>query len=168
MERINRPLTIGLEQGVRALAGLLLRLAKRAVRGIDLRQLGLREVVGHRRGQDEVAVREALHEGARAQTIGPLVGEVRLAADEEPRDRRHQVVVDPESAHRVVRRGVDAHRHLVGVVPGDPLVDLEEVSVLLADVVLAQPVDRASEIEIDAVPTRPYATPLVAYLLGGA
>jgi hypothetical protein len=44
-----------------------------------------------------------------------------------------QVVVDPQPAHRVVRGGVDAHRGLVRVLPGDALVHLEQVAVAVGD-----------------------------------
>ena len=94
--------------------------------------------------QDEVAVREPLHQRRRAQPVGAVVGEVRLADRVQPRDRRHQVVVDPQPAHRVVRGGVDAHRHAVGVLAGDALVHLEEVAVAGADDLDAEPRDRVA------------------------
>ena len=54
------------------------------------------------RGKDEIAIGEALHEGAGAETVRAVVGEVGLTDDEQPRQVAHQVVVDPEAAHRVV------------------------------------------------------------------
>ena len=56
----------------------------------------------------------------------------------EPGHVAHQVVVDPEPAHRVVDRGVDPHRHAVRVLAGDALVHLEEVAVALLDHVVAE------------------------------
>ena len=101
-------------------------------------------------GQHEVAVGEALHEGARAEAVGAVVGEVRLAGDEEARDARLEVVVDPQAAHRVVHGGVDAHRHLVGVLARDPLVHVEQVAVLLRDGLGAHPLEGVGEVEVDA------------------
>ena len=79
----------------------------------------------------------------------------------------HQVVIDPEAAHRVVHGRVDSHRHLVGILAGDPLVDLEEIAVLLPDRVEPLPLDGVEQVEIDAVSARPHAAALVADLLGG-
>ena len=72
----------------------------------------LGQVVGDGVRDDEVAVGQALHHRARAEPVGAVVGEVRLADREQARDRRLEPVVDPEAAHRVVRRGVDPHRDL--------------------------------------------------------
>ena len=63
----------------------------------------------------------------------------------------HQLVVDPEPAHRVVRRRVDPHRDRVRVLAGDPLVHLEEVPVALRHDVLPEAADRLGEVEVDAV-----------------
>ena len=97
-----------------------------------------REVVADRVRQHEVAVGEALHERRRAEPVRALVGEVRLAEHEQPGQVAHQVVVDPQPAHRVVDGGIDAHRHDVRVLVGDALVHLEEVAVALLDHVLAR------------------------------
>ncbi len=126
------------------------------------------EVVADRVREDEVAVREALHQRARAEAVRAVVREVRLARDVEARDRGHQVVVHPEPAHRVVRGRVDAHRDLVGVVVRDALVHVEEVAVALADDVLAEAADRVREVEVDAEARLADAAALVADLLGGA
>ena len=128
----------------------------------------VRQVVADRVGDDEVAVGQALHQRARAEAVGAVVGEVGLAEDEQARDVAHQVVVHPEPAHRVVRRRIDAHRHLVGVLAGDLLVHLEEVAVALLDRLLAEPLDGVGEVEVDAVLLRPDAAPLVDHRLGVA
>ena len=99
-----------------------------------------------------------------------MVGEVGLTGDEEALDVGLQVVVDPQATHDVVHGGVDAHRHLVGVLTRDPLVHVEEVVVLLAHRVLAQTLDRVGEVEVDAAAEvadhRAHAATLVADVLG--
>ena len=101
-----------------------------------------REVVADRVREHEVAVGETLHQRRRAEPVRAVVGEVRLAEHEQAGQVAHQVVVDPQPAHRVVDGGVDAHRHLVRVLVGDALVHLEEVAVALLDHVLAEALDR--------------------------
>ena len=91
------------------------------------------EVVADGVGDDEVAVGQPLHQRARAEPVGAVIGEVRLAEHVQAGHVAHQVVVDPEPAHRVVDGGVDAHRDLVGVLVGDLLVHVEQVAVLLLD-----------------------------------
>ena len=110
-----------------------------------------REVLTDRVRQHEVAVREALHQRRRAEPVGTVIGEVRLAEHEQPGHVAHQVVVDPQATHRVVDRRVDAHGDDVRVLAGDALVDLEEVAVALLDDRAPEPLDRLREVEVDAV-----------------
>ena len=58
-----------------------------------------------------------------------MVGEVSFPDSEEPRYGGHQFVVYPDTAHGVVDGGVDHHRSLIGVVVGDLLIHLEEVTI---------------------------------------
>ena len=125
-----------------------------------------REVVGDGGRQHEVAVGEALHERAGTEAVGAVVGEVRLAEHVEAGDVAHQVVVDPEPAHRVVDGGVDAHRHLERVLVGDALVHLEEVVVALGDDAAAEAADGVGEVEVHAVLLRPDAATGVDLALG--
>jgi hypothetical protein len=97
-----------------------------------------------------------------------MVGEVGFAQNEETGQRAHQVVVDPEAAHRVVHGRVDAHRDLVGVLVGDALVHLEEVAVHLAQRGNAEACSGVGEIEVDASASRTHAATLVAHALGSA
>ena len=114
-------------------------------RSLELHAVGARtgagllrsEVVADRVRNDEITVGEALHQRARAKPVGAVIGEVRLAEHEQARDVRHQVIVHPQPAHRVVHGGKDAHRGLVGALGGDLVVDVEEIAVALAHPVLA-------------------------------
>ena len=126
------------------------------------------EIVGNGVRDDEVAVGEALHQGRSAETVGAVHREVGFAEDEEAGEVAHAVVIDPEAAHGVVGGGVDAHRHLVGVLVGDLLVHLEEVAVTLADLVFAEALDRIGKVEIDAAAAGADAAIVVALLFGGA
>ena len=137
----------------------LLRLRERGV--VDRHRLlaeQRREVVADRVRQHEVAVGETLHERRRAEPVRAVVGEVRLAEHEQPGQVAHQVVVDPQPAHRVVDGGVDAHRHVVRVLVGDAVVHLEEVAVALLDHVACprRSID-VGEVEVRAVLQRPDA-----------
>ena len=169
VEPVDRVVAVGPQQPPHALAHLRLGRAERLVRrGQDRLPEQRREVVADRHRQDEVAVRQPLHQRAGAEPVRPVVGEVRLADRVQPGDRGHQVVVDPQAAHRVVGRGVDAHRHAVRVVAGDARVHLEEVPVAGADDRLAEPPDRLREVQVDAVVARPDAVAGVDHALGGA
>ena len=70
-------------------------LVEGVVVGRHLRQLRTREVVGDGVGRDEIAVRQALHQRAGAETVRAVIGEVRLAQHEQARNRALEVVVHP-------------------------------------------------------------------------
>src|SRR6476661_3394406 len=53
------------------------------------------------------------------------------------------------ATHRVVHGGVDAHRHLVGVLARDALVHVEQVAVLLGDGLGAHALQGVGEVEVD-------------------
>ena len=127
-----------------------------------------RQVVADRVRDDEVAVGQPLHQRAGAQPVGAVIGEVRFAQHVQARQVAHQVVVDPEPAHRVVDGRVDPHRHLVRILVGDLLVHVEEVAVLLLDRLGAEPLDRVGEVEIHRQAALADAAALVADLLGVA
>ena len=141
------------------------------VRLLDLLERSVGEVVANGVRQHEVAVGQTLHQRRGAEAVGAVVGEVGLTGDEQAGDRRHQVVVDPDAAHDVVHGGVDAHRHLVGVLTRDPLVHVEEVVVLLLDAVAAETLDGGGEVEVDtaadSVDLRADPAALVADVLRG-
>lgn len=126
-----------------------------------------REVVSNRGGNDEVSVRQPLHERARAESVGPVVGEVRFAEDEETGDVGHEVVVHPETSHRVVHGGVDSHRSFVGIFPGDLVVHVEQVAVALANLIFAQAFDGICEVEVNAEAAGTHSAPVVARLFCG-
>ena len=73
------------------------RLDRRGVGRVDLRERTAGQVVVDRVRQHEVAVGQALHQRARAEPVGAVVGEVGLAGHEQPGDGGLQVVVDPRA-----------------------------------------------------------------------
>ncbi len=84
MKRIWRTRAADSEQtGHALLDGSQRFLGSRMVRtGIALRRG--RQVVGNRVGQDEVTIRQPLHEGRGAEAIGPVVGKIGFSTDEKP------------------------------------------------------------------------------------
>ena len=165
MERVHRAGAVDAEQFPHPVAHPLLRRLEGGVLGADRGELGAAEVVAERCREDEVAVGQALHQRRGAEAVGAVIGEVGLADDVEPRDGALQVVVHPGAAHRVVDRGVDAHRALVGVLPRDALVHLEEVAVAFLDLVAAESLDGIGEVEEDPLPAGTDPAPLVAHFL---
>ncbi len=166
MEVVDRMLPVHREQLLRLVGDRRLRLSECRVVGRHRLGPELRsQVVGDGRRQHEVAVGQALHERAGSQAVRALIGEVGLTEHVEPGHVAHQVVVDPESTHRVVDRRVDAHRHLVRVLVGDALVHLEEVPVALLDDVAPEALDRLREVEVHAVLLRTDAAPGVDFVL---
>ena len=130
------------------------------------RQRRARKIVANRVGDDKVAVRQPLHQRAGAETIGPVIREVRLAEDVQAGHVAHQVVVDPQPAHRVMNRRVDAHRDFVRILVGDLFVHVEQVAVLLLDGFDPEALNRIAEIEVDGEPAVADAATFVADLLG--
>src|SRR5260221_10917953 len=76
------------------------------------------------------------------------------------------MVVNPEPTHGVVGSGVNPHRHRVCIFPGDPLIYVEEVAVLLANGFQAEALNSISKIQIHTLPVRPDSTTFIAHFLG--
>ena len=147
VEAVGGALAFVAEQLLRERLHILLGLLERpVVRRRALAGILAREVAGNRRGQDEVAVAQALHQRARAETVRAVVGEVRLAQHEQAGDVAHEVVVHPQAAHRVMDRRVNAHRRLVGVLVRDFLIHREQVAVTLAHLALAEALNGGGEV----------------------
>ena len=168
MERIDRALAVDIEHPPGAFAHFVFRLGEFGVIGrgpfADLAS----EIVRQGVGEHEIAVGQTLHERAGAEAIGAVIGEIRFADDMQAGNVAHQIVVHPEAAHRVMDRRVNPHRRVVGIVAGDFFVDVEKISVTLADGRLAEARDRVLEVEINAAPARADAAAFVANFLGAA
>src|ERR1039457_4670325 len=100
-------------------------------------------------GDYKITIGQSLHESRSTQTAGTVYREVGFAQDKQARDIAHQVIVNPEPAHGIVRCWIDTHRPLVSVLVGDLFIHLEQVAITLADGVFAETLDRIGKIEID-------------------
>ena len=138
------------------------------MRSVHLLQRIRGDVIRNRIRKNEVAVGEPLHQRAGAEAVGAVIGKIRFAGNEQPGNRGHQLVVNPQAAHGVVRRGVNAHRNLVGVFPGNLLVHVEEVAVFFAHHRFAHAANGVGEIQIDALSAGTDASPFVANFLGSS
>ena len=63
---------------------------------------------------------------------------------------------------------INAHRNLISVFAGDLVVNLEQISITLANGILAESPNRVREIEIDTAPTWTDSATFIADLLGRA
>ena len=70
-----------------------------------------------------------MHQSRSTQTVGSVVREVGFTDSEQTGNGSHQFVVHPDTAHRVVRCGINHHRSLIGIIIDDFFIHLEEVSV---------------------------------------
>src|SRR5690606_668305 len=113
-----------------------------------------------------VAVGQPLHEGAGAQAVGAVVGEVGLAQGVEARNGGHQVVVHPQTAHGVVGCGVNAHGGLEGILVGDLLIHGKQVAVALPDDVAAEALNGLGEVQVHRVAGGANPVALVAHGFG--
>ena len=126
-----------------------------------------REIGGQGIRQDEIAISQSLHERARAEPVRPVIGKVRFADDVQAGNIAHQIIVHPEPAHRVMDRGINPHRALVGIFGGDLFVNVKQVAVAFADCVFAETRDRIREIEVNAATAFADAAAFIANFLGG-
>ena len=101
-------------------------------------------------GKNEISVCQTLHQSGSAEAVGTMIGEVGLACGIESGDGRHQVVVDPQTAHGVMDCRIDHHRLFGRITVGDLLVHMEEVAVLPHDDIEAVAFDRIGKVQIDA------------------
>ena len=109
------------------------------------------ETVANGVRQHEVAVGQTLHERARAEAVRAVVREVGLAGGIQTRNRCLQFVIHPEPAHGVVRRWVNAHRLVIGVLAGNSFVHFKQVAITLFNDVAPKAPNCIGEVEVNAV-----------------
>ena len=129
--------------------------------------------------QHKVTIGQTLHQCRSTQTVGAVVAEVALTDSEQTLDAGLQLIVNPDTTHRVVDSRIDHHGivvllaiDLVGqftrIDIGDLLVHVEEVAIALANHVDTQAVDGLAEVEEHGLASVVDTVTLVATLLGGA
>ena len=129
---------------------LFLNAIPRFLKGIMLHanfwQFRRSDVISQGVRNDKIAISQALHQGTGAESVGTVIGEIRLTQNEQAGDCAHQIVIHPKTAHGVMNRRIDPHWHLVGILIGDALVHFEQVTVFIADGVLAETLNRIGEV----------------------
>ena len=71
-----------------------------------------------------------LFRSAGAEAVSAVIREVRFAQDEQSGNRALQIVIDPQSTHRVVHGRINSHRDVVRILGSDLLIHVEEIAVL--------------------------------------
>ena len=128
--------------------------------------------------QHKVAVGQTLHQCRRTQTVCSVVGEVALSDGKKTLNRGHQLVVYPDTTHRVVYGRVNHHRvvilHAVNLVGqfarinvGNLFVHVEEVAITLLNGLKSKAFDALREIEEHCKTRVVYSKSLVATLFCG-
>ena len=135
------------------------------MRPIEPFQFRCREIIADRVRKNEIAVGQSLHQRTGSEPVGAVIGEVSLADRIKPRDRRHQVVIHPQAAHRVVNRRIDSHWNFVRILARNPFVHIEQISIPLTDTLFAETFDGVGKVEVNAETAFPDALAFVAYSL---
>ena len=116
MEAVDTSGPLDVEKTLHALASFLFGLLEGGIAGFGALFIELsRQIIADGVGDDEVAVGQTLHERRGAEAIRSVIGEVCLSQHMQAGNVAHEIVIHPQSSHRVVHRRVDAHRALVGV-----------------------------------------------------
>ena len=75
------------------------------------------------------------------------------------------MVIHPQPAHGVVGSGIDPHRHGVRVLSRDPLINVEQISVLIANRFQTEPLNGIREVQVDALSVWSDAPSFIAHFL---
>ena len=125
MNRVERAVPIYLEQIVDLSAHIALRFFELSVVGRRTLAHLRGEIVGKGVGQNKITVGQALHECAGAEPVRAVIGKIRFADHKQSGHVAHQIVINPEPAHRVMDCGINSHRNPVGVFAGDLFVNFK-------------------------------------------
>ena len=151
MDAVDRALTLDGKEAFDAFAHMLFGGFKF---GKFRREAGNSDLVGEivldRVGQHEVSIGQSLHKSRSAEAVGTVIGEVTFTDGEQTINGGHELVVHPDTAHRVVDGGENLHGCFVGALVGDFFVHVEEVTVARSDLIAAEVADGLREVEIDS------------------
>ena len=118
----------------------------RADIGLGLRKL-LGKVIADCNGNYEISVSESLHKSGCSESVSTVIGEVGLTYCEKSGNGCLEIVIDPDSTHRIVDCGIYHHRFLPRGRSRDFLIHVEEVAVTLCHSLMTETVDCLGEIE---------------------
>ena len=150
MKAVYRLLPLDAHEALNAVIDLLLCLVKlRQVRTKAWHLNLVSEVILNRIRKDEVTISQALHQSRSTKTVSTVIREVRLTDSEETWDRSHQFVVYPDTTHRIVDSRIDHHWGLIGIIIGNLLIHLEEVTIACFYDILPKALNRRGEVEED-------------------
>ena len=150
MERCHGPLAFDGKQPPGLFGHSGLRVTRGGMTCVDFLQFCIGQVIANRVGNDEITICQSLHQGAGTQPVGAVIGEIGFADGVEAGNRRHEVVIHPEAAHRVVNGRIDPHGSFIRVLTRYALVHVEKIAIALIDDLLAQAFDRLRKIQINA------------------
>ena len=128
----------------------------------DFFQLRRRQMVADGIRNHKIAVRQPLHQGAGAEAIGAVIGEVRFTQDVQTFDVAHQVVIDPKPSHRIVDSRKDSHWLLVRVFGRNFVVHVKQVAIFLSNRVFTIPLDGIAEVQENGKTSFPNAMTRIA------
>ena len=168
MDGINRFLTLDAHQLIDAILDSLLSLSKLRQLCAETRHLNLvGQIVLDRVGQYEVTVCQTLHQRRCTQAVRTVIVEVSLTDSEQTRNRSHQLIINPQTTHRVVQCRIDHHWCLIRIIVGNLLVHIEQVTIFLLNYLFTQAVDGVREIQEDSQTCVVHTVTSVATLLSG-
>ena len=124
------------------------RFFERRMIGGDFRPGRARKVPADGVWNNEITVRQTLHQGTGPQTIGPVIRKIGFPHDKQSLKGAHQVVIHPQTPHHIMRRRVNHHGFFVRVGRGDFFVHLEQIAVFLPDHPFAVPPDGIGKIQV--------------------
>ena len=78
-----------------------------------------------------------------------MVREVGLPKNKQSWNVAHKIIVHPKATHSVVYGWVDSHRILVGILPRNAFVHIEEIAVTLFNKTKTETGDGISKIQVD-------------------
>ena len=178
VDRVDRTLTLDVHQTVDFLFHALFSLFKlRQISRNTWPYILIGQIVLNRVRQYEVTIGQALHQCGSTEAVGTVVREVTFTDGKQALDGSLQLVVNPDTTHRIVDSGEDHHRviifHTVDFVGeftrihiGDFLIHIKEVTIALANDVDTKALDRLREVEEYSQTRVVHTEALVTTLLG--
>src|SRR5258708_1203249 len=97
-----------------------------------------------------------------------MIAEIGFTQNEKARNIAHELIIDPQAAHGVMDRRVNAHRRFIGIFPRDLFIHLKEVAIAAFNSLKTKALDGVGKIQIHAKAMIANAATLITYLFGRA